>query len=90
MQPKFKPWHFAGQGVLIDDDENETLLGNLYDEPAARLVAAAPDLYAALRELIERRDRASAGRGERERDGSDGRYARARAALAKAEGRDAP
>ena len=50
----------------------------------ARLMSMAPDLLAMLRELVERRDRATIGRPDRA-DGSDGRYARARALLAKAD-----
>lgn len=46
---------------------------------------AAPDLLEALKELVERRERACAQVGGHP-DGSDGRYARARAAIAKAEG----
>lgn len=54
----------------------------------ARLIAAAPDLLEALTELVTRRERASAKVGGSP-DGSDNRYARARAAIAKAEGRSA-
>lgn len=48
----------------------------------ARLIAAAPELLEALKELVNTREQ-HAGRVE---PGSDGRYARARAAIAKAEG----
>lgn len=48
----------------------------------AHLIAAAPELWDALVELVERREQ-RAGRVE---GGSDGRYDRARAAIAKARG----
>lgn len=53
-----------------------------------RIRDAAPDLLAALKELVERREQVALRRGgSRElMDGSDGRYARARSAIAKAEG----
>ncbi len=54
----------------------------------ARLIAAAPDLYAALEELVARRDKESAAYGGLSPDGSDGRYARARAALRRARGEE--
>ncbi len=47
------------------------------------LIAAAPELLASLEELVAKR--MSVSSGER-RDGSDGRYTRARAALKKARG----
>lgn len=53
----------------------------------AHLIASAPDLYAALEALVTRRDRAVRETGGFvAADGSDGRYARARAALARARG----
>lgn len=49
-----------------------------------QLEAAAPDLLAALQEIVQKRlEKASS---PAEADGSDGRYARARAAIAKATG----
>lgn len=56
----------------------QTVGGN--DEANARLIAATPDLLASLLELVDRRALVAPHR----RDGSDGRYARARAALEKA------
>lgn len=51
----------------------------------AYLMAAAPDLLAALEELVARR-RVASVEGGRSLDGRDGRYLRARAAIAKARG----
>lgn len=51
------------------------------------LLAAAPDLYEALEALVRRRDEACRIAGGNI-DGSDGRYARARAALARARGEE--
>jgi len=50
-------------------------------EGVAQLFTAAPDLLASLKELVAKRDLAP----PQHRDGEDGRYARARAAIAKAE-----
>lgn len=51
----------------------------------AKLIAAAPDLLAALQLLVGRRE--SIATDPASRDGSDGRYAIARAAIAKATAR---
>jgi hypothetical protein len=52
-KPNFKPWRFVGQGILIDDDENEIVLGNVYsDDQIGWLIAAAPDLYEALKACL--------------------------------------
>jgi len=61
--------------------------GAVNNEANARLIAAAPDLLEALEELVSRRESVCAERGEMDRlAGSDGRYNRARAAIAKAKG----
>lgn len=53
MATTFKPWHFAGAGILVDEDDNETVLSAVYDDTAqGRLIVAAPDLLAALRTIL--------------------------------------
>jgi hypothetical protein len=52
---------------------------------AIQLTDTVADLYGALRELVERRERACRDMGGNP-NGSDGRYARAHAALARARG----
>lgn len=49
------PWHWAGDGILVNDDGDEVIASgiDLYDSPDARLIAAAPELLAALRLLCE-------------------------------------
>jgi hypothetical protein len=63
---------------VIAEDENDVLATGL-SEPDARLIAAAPDLLAALKEYI--RDF-----GDNEDSDSQLMAAKARAAIAKAEG----
>jgi hypothetical protein len=73
----------AGRGERSAPDSFRYLTGEQIAN--AHLMAAAPDLYKALRELVERRERACRDVGGNP-NGSDGRYARAHAALARARG----
>lgn len=91
------PWHIDGMGNLtgavaitageqIDgpDFQREHMLAEVYgdaSEPNARLIAAAPDLYEALRKILRHIPKDAGGCSL-----SDDEH-RARAALAKAEGR---
>lgn len=70
-----KPWAVIGQGPHGD----EIVAGYLRTEADARLIAAAPDMLAALQVLL-----ASASYST---DAMDAAEAQARAAIAKAEGR---
>ena len=76
----------AGYAVLTVNGGSHDEQGPLTPEQRAEVTAlacAAPDLLLALEELVASRDRRA---GVRDRDGTDGRYARARAAIAKARG----
>ena len=78
----------SGATVTVDRADRFTLdLVISRDEMRANghLMAAAPDLLAALEELVTRRERVVRKQGG-SLDGSDGRYVRARVALAKAKG----
>ena len=89
------PWEREGLLVISTrrDAEGVRLLVaeclSAYDsavEADARIIAAALDLLAALEELVERRERVAASKGLDPKASSDGRYDRARAAIAKARG----
>ena len=45
------PWKWLGEGILANDAADEIPLAFLFDEPDALLIAAAPDLLAALKRL---------------------------------------
>lgn len=40
-----KHWHWAGEGILIDDEGDELYPGILFDEPQAKLIEKAPEMY---------------------------------------------
>ncbi len=71
------PWNGArssgGQGIIISEKYGENV-GVCYNEDDRHLIAAAPDLLAVLKEALENND--------------DAWKNRARAAIAKAEGRE--
>jgi hypothetical protein len=87
------PWLVDGEDEAIREAATGMLIADAEVGPAAHderrangfLIVATPDLYEALRVLVDRRERACREHGGSP-DGSDGRYARARAALAKARG----
>lgn len=48
-----KSWHFAGQGILVDDEGEEHALSTVYnDSLAGRLIEAAPELRSALQLVL--------------------------------------
>lgn len=46
------PWRFIGEGHLAGADGSEIDLFRLFNEPDARLIAAAPELLGALKALM--------------------------------------
>lgn len=73
-----------GDYASITTDDGREVAG-AYSWANGRLIAAAPDLLAALEELVTRRERVARKQGG-SLDGTDGRYVRARAAIARAKG----
>ena len=80
------PWHVESGGALgwliVSEDRSQLTIGDVHDVEDAGLIAAAPDLYAALWALHDAiHIETDATRNER-------LMAHVRAALAKAEGRE--
>lgn len=76
------PWYQCGDEVLIDMGDRSHLVAAVADwsedtEPYARLIAAAPDLYEALKAICDEQD-------ARQGYASVEAYDRARAALTRA------
>lgn len=97
--PKFTPWKVGGrvgstarEGLVglyaIDREKPNKYQGNAvayaHSLDDARLAAAAPELYAALRDIVELHDRGHIEGLSNHTEGETGTLRKARAALAKA------
>jgi len=97
------PWMVSGavpKAIVSVENPGANLLGLRYFEDEdgpyaifmreedATLAASAPELLEMLKELVARRERVAKQHGLENDNGSDGRYARARAVIARAEGKN--
>lgn len=88
--PKFMhgPWHFAGSGIIANDDDEEIGLSAVYgDDPNGKLIIAAPDMYEALQKIAAHLADACDG-GVLDRKPEARLWELALAVLAKADGHD--